>query len=691
MAYNTLVYQRFSLGGIIQLANLSTTDTTLYVKFYDLKDPDQIAIDPSVSTINELVLNVDYSNCEIIKVDSMSYSSTTGITTVSINATGRNMPKYGAGAGSDTGNAHYINDEVACVWTHRPTEILNRKMAGVEATGYADFKMGNETAADQTFWFYDDQANPSFIRKDSATGTLVYSNNGVDTLPMGGDNVYTGGDGLSLTAGDFDIDLTDTVIFKSIRTDNETRVPITLSATGKIDTSFITAGNLADYIGDVTATMDEINQALDGISANVTAANLNTVTAGSSSNADALHSHQTPTKSYVAGESISTDDAVCLLPYAYEKFTQTSEDDITLGDTNATRKISTEITPAKDVSNLTTLYIRGNEAAASTMTLTVTIETDNGGEPSGTPVTNGTANTIDTSTWGASYASRTVTFGSAVTLAAGTTYHIVLSVDKTDAANYLNIGYCDARDPGYHSFTGDVYDLDTGTWSAGTAFYWWTTSGQDLGCKIYKTDANVPWKTYKFCGFAKAGGSAEADIDVYYDIVPDLSSLKPTENYFLSETAGAITHSPPGTINTDQVAAENAYRIGYALDDGTSLKIQPGEKRAILYEKGLATETIQLVCGFRPVLIRAYSGGGGEDGGSAGGAVGLSYAESQSEKNVGFDTGYMYEGVNAAIATLGTGGNEFKCETSHDSVVGFTLTCTETNAAGFYIMMEVIG
>ena len=51
----------------------------------------------------------------------------------------------------------------------------------------------------------------------------------------------------------------------------------------------------------LTATATEINQALDGISANVTYTNLNTLTASSSSNADALHTHTGLAKQYTDG------------------------------------------------------------------------------------------------------------------------------------------------------------------------------------------------------------------------------------------------------------------------------------------------------------------------------------------------------------------------------------------------------
>lgn len=60
----------------------------------------------------------------------------------------------------------------------------------------------------------------------------------------------------------------------------------------------------------LTATATEINQALDGISANVTYTNLNTLTAGSSSNADSLHTHTGLAKQYTQGFTAQTSVVV---------------------------------------------------------------------------------------------------------------------------------------------------------------------------------------------------------------------------------------------------------------------------------------------------------------------------------------------------------------------------------------------
>ena len=60
----------------------------------------------------------------------------------------------------------------------------------------------------------------------------------------------------------------------------------------------------------VTATSTEVNQALDGISADVTDTNLNTLTAGSTSDADALHTHTLNKKLYAGTITQCTNTTV---------------------------------------------------------------------------------------------------------------------------------------------------------------------------------------------------------------------------------------------------------------------------------------------------------------------------------------------------------------------------------------------
>ena len=689
MAFNTLYYQQTDLVGLIQTSDFDLDDLTLYVKFFDLKDPDKDAIEPD-SSVNLLVLNKDYENSEIVLIDSMSYSAATGITTITINAAGRDLPNFGAGAGSATGNNHYINDEVGCVWTHLPTEILNRKISGTEATGFNLLRVGDETDSDIYIYFQNADGTKPYIKYDKTNSILVYANDGVSEVAMGGAGSITAGDGLTLTASDMDIDTSDTVIFvkTSSGAGDEDKVPI-LDSSGELASGFIKAGNLADYIGDVTATSTEINQALDGISANVTDTNLNTLTAGSSSDADALHTHSSGTTTYTAGEALTADDFVALVPIAKQYHASATELFIDIGDSNVRRKRAIAFVPSRDVS-LTTGYIRGREAAASTMTLTITIEGDNSGEPDNTPVTNGTANTIDTSTWTGTVGTRTITWGSAVSLSAGTTYWLVLAVDKTDAVNNIEIGSTALSGVLAWSDT-DTYNLDTTSWTnAGSDFSFWTTTGEELGDKAVKTDAHFAMRTWRCVGVVKANAAEDAAVTVYDDKVPDLANLIPGEPYYISRTAGEITSTPP-----DAFDGKHVYRVGYAINS-TTFKIQPGEKVFYCNNVISATTTVGLDVGFYPKAIEAWGALG--NNGSTQYAHGSGMWTNTTNKY--FSTDSSSNDVNAAVDCLLNLGcplttDEYTVTVADIDKVGCNIVFTEDAASGagtyMYANLKIIG
>lgn len=103
-------------------------------------------------------------------------------------------------------------------------------------------------------------------------------------------------------------------------------------------------------------------------------------------------------------------------------------------------------------------------------TLTATIQTDSAGAPSGTPVTNGTSNTVLTSAvpWRAASGGEWVffTFSSNVTLTASTTYWLVLTPSYTaSATNYIEA----ATDTGDGYASGDSATYNGTSWSAASA------------------------------------------------------------------------------------------------------------------------------------------------------------------------------------------------------------------------------
>jgi len=92
--------------------------------------------------------------------------------------------------------------------------------------------------------------------------------------------------------------------------------------------------------------------------------------------------------------------------------------------------------------------------------LTLTIETDSGGDPTGTPVTNGTSNTVATSDLSTSYGWISFTFATDPAIADSTQYHLVLTSDGSQSFNnYIHWG-ADGSSPGYTD--GELKEDDSG-------------------------------------------------------------------------------------------------------------------------------------------------------------------------------------------------------------------------------------
>lgn len=103
------------------------------------------------------------------------------------------------------------------------------------------------------------------------------------------------------------------------------------------------------------------------------------------------------------------------------------------------------------------------KTGSPTGNLTVEIQSDNNGSPSGTAVTNGISNTVGASTVNTAYGWVTFTFAISPILDAGTQYWIVLkTTDVASAVNYVLWG-ADGSSPGYAGGSMQSY---IGAWSA---------------------------------------------------------------------------------------------------------------------------------------------------------------------------------------------------------------------------------
>lgn len=115
------------LIGTVVNSSLSTTGLTVYAQFRDAKTG--AARTPDAGTLM-FVIDKDNERFEIIQAD--SHSTASGITTITINASGRALPRYGTGAGSGTGLAHDIGASIGSVILARP---MNELAAAAAAKG----------------------------------------------------------------------------------------------------------------------------------------------------------------------------------------------------------------------------------------------------------------------------------------------------------------------------------------------------------------------------------------------------------------------------------------------------------------------------------------------------------------------------------------------------------------------------
>lgn len=165
----------------------------------------------------------------------------------------------------------------------------------------------------------------------------------------------------------------------------------------------------------------------------------------------------------VNSSGVESDGLDCFYPPGY----QTT--DYAIRDASARTQISQGFKP--NTSSTVTkvkLWLKKVGTPAGTDTITLVIQTNSSGVPSGTAVTNGTSVAVDISdTLTTSYAWVTFTFTTNPSLTAGTQYHLVLQGAFTIGVNYVQWG-TDNFDVIYPDGTMAVYDGTT--WTAETLY-----------------------------------------------------------------------------------------------------------------------------------------------------------------------------------------------------------------------------
>lgn len=421
-----------------------------------------------------------------------------------------------------------------------------------------------------------------------------------------------------------------------------------------------TAGPLATVISDVTSTATELNK-LSGTSANVTSANLNTLTAGSASNADLLHTHSNlGGQQFYMGENGTAGKALALQRVRIPYFTGFTEADANFGDVNTTARRGWKFTPRVSV-NIDDLTVRLKKSGTPVDNVTIEIQADSGGSPSG--VSLGTSDAVTGGSVSASYADKAFSWSSPVSLVAGTTYWFVIKRSGAiDGSNYYVLGCLrntsiEVVGNFYINSERKNFDLNTSTWgsSSSTAIPFFTTN-DDLGAELVLATNSLFGKTWSFIGFLNANANKDALGTVNTFIDSNQSGLSIGQDYYMGSSAGSITAVPPSSFDS----ASYSYKIGSALSP-TQVKIALGEKMMWGTQEFSSTTTAFMWCGFIPRTVEIYAVSNGSAPGPVSNGLGdgtanrSSYVGNNGSGVVGIDTSNAWHIEQAAGPTTHTG------------------------------------
>lgn len=312
-----LLYTETGLYGILQ-SSITSSATSIPVIFYDRKTGTQRT--PQSNTllfvIDKGTAQVPNKNYEIILCSSHSTNGTTGVTTLTVSA--RGLPLYGTSVSAGTGSAHVAGAEIGCVDVHLLWNLATAKLDGTVAMenalnmgGYKITSLGTPSAN-------TDAATKAYVdgvavagAPDMNTTTKGIGEQATDAELQAGTATGSTGAPTVATGGSF------------TQTATANKVPVARSS-GKIDDGWLGLTTAGDIVysdgtdlqrlavgtsgqtlkGGTSPAWGTVSPTeLTGVSANVTASNLNSLTGGS--DGGSLHYHDVKYGS-AAGNSSTT-------------------------------------------------------------------------------------------------------------------------------------------------------------------------------------------------------------------------------------------------------------------------------------------------------------------------------------------------------------------------------------------------
>lgn len=217
--------------------DITASATTITARFVDKRTG--LAREPNANT-KLFVMDKGNEKAEIILAG--SHSTTGGVTTMTSCTRGISAANPNLTGG--TGTSHTENAEIGCVDIHTITGITTQWQNGTNGSGANNLRVGDETDSNITFYAQNADGSKPFIRYSAVDNKWIFSNDGSSSTDVGGGTgSITGGDGITITAGDVDIDLTDTVIFVSSSSGaGDSGKVARLNGSGQIPSGFIPTG-----------------------------------------------------------------------------------------------------------------------------------------------------------------------------------------------------------------------------------------------------------------------------------------------------------------------------------------------------------------------------------------------------------------------------------------------------------------
>lgn len=432
-------------------------------------------------------------------------------------------------------------------------QMMIGAMTGSIASGGLSWKIGTGTDNDIKVIAYNADTHKPFFEYNAATNQWVYSNDGVSSTPFGTGAGITGGDGITVTAGDVAIDFTDTNAFVTFTSGvADAGKGVALDGDGLLDVSFLPTNLTVNTIAtNMTYGQNLVVADVVGFDGNQKVVK---------TDADAVNTAFL--FAGVAQADGAQDDYLKVAPLGVVSvnpaFTLSDRENCRLwdGQSNTTSNTTSDslsaitqwraqtFTPSSGQDNVAGFVLNLTNSVISGV-LTCALYATSGGLPSGAPLASITKASADVVT-----GDNTFSFASAVSVTANTAYAVVFYVSTytsgSVAWNYQNT---------------DIY--------AG-------------GQRCTSSNSGTNW-------------TADATSDYRFTVRYRGISGEPV---FISNTAGKLSLAPGTYVN----------KVGYALDPNQV--VLTGQKKVIygtidttvVWNTSATTET-EVELGFRPSLI----------------------------------------------------------------------------------------